>query len=277
MKPDQTVMSTSARIARSAFVLALPFGFSACAWFTDFKNQPRLEPWESFSVNVNDTMAPPRFNPQMSVPIQGTAVAGIAVSYANTLQAVDSMSGLVNPVAADARSLDNGRMYYSINCAVCHGELGDANGSMKALNPAYGYSPSLLAESARGRSDGYIWGIMRNGRGIMPSYARIEEADRWDVVNYVRALQAGTAITGPHGMPGQNGATVPRASATAPQLPSPFVPAPVQLTPGSSGVNAATEGRPKMSFPNGAPTTSGAGTAHDDDHDAADSAQEMFE
>ncbi len=268
-------MSSSARLARSAFLLALPFGFSACAWFTDFKNQPRLEPWESFSVNVNDTIAPPRFNPQMSVPIQGMAVPGIAVSYTPSPLAVDSMSGLTNPVAADARSLDSGRKYYSINCAVCHGDLGDGKGAMAAAG--YAFYPSIINASAIGRTDGYLWGIIRNGRASMPNYARIEEADRWDVVNYVRALQAGTAVIGPHGMPGQNGATVPRASATAPQLPSPFVPAPVQLTPGSSGVNAATEGRPKMSFPNGAPTTGGPGTAHDDDHDAADSAQEMFE
>jgi len=270
-------MFPCARVARVVVAVLLPVSLSACTWFSDFKNQPRLEPWESFSVNVNDTMVAPRFNPQMSVPVQGTLVAGVAISYAPIPGTIDSMSGLPNPVSADARSLDNGRMFYSINCAVCHGDLGDANGKMKQLNPAYGYSPSLMTESARGRSDGYIWGMLRNGRGIMPNYSRIEEADRWDVVNYVRALQAGTAVIGAHGMPGQNGTTVPRASATAPQLPSPFVPAPVQLTPGSSGKNAATEGRPKLSFPNGAPQSGGPGKAHDDDHDAADAAQEMFE
>ncbi len=39
------------------------------------------------------------------------------------------------------------------------------------------------------RTDGYIWGMIRNGRGLMPTYNRIEELDRWDVVNYVRGLQ----------------------------------------------------------------------------------------
>jgi mono/diheme cytochrome c family protein len=267
-------MSAFSRATRVALVVSLPFSFSACAWFTDFKNQPRLEPWESFSVNVNDTMAAPRFNPQMSVPVQGTAVAGIAVSYAQLPLTIDSMAGLSNPTAADARSLDNGRMYYQINCAMCHGDLGDGKGSMAAAG--YPYYPSIINESGKGRSDGYLWGIIRNGRGGMPNYARIEEADRWDVVNYVRALQAGTAVVGPHGMPGQNGATVPRASATAPQKSAPFVPGAVQLTPGSSGKNAATSGREKMSFPNGA-TTSGGGTGHDEESDAADAAQEMFE
>ena len=31
--------------------------------------------------------------------------------------------------------------------------------------------------------------MIRNGRGLMPPYNRIEEMDRWDVVNYVRGLQ----------------------------------------------------------------------------------------
>lgn len=279
VKTDPTLMPVLSRALRAALVVSAPFAFTGCAWFTDFKNQPRLEPWESFSVDVNDTMSAPRFNPQLSVPIQGTAMAGFTVSYLQTPMALDSMSGLVNPHPVSEASLANGRMYYQINCAVCHGDLGDGEGSLKKLNPAYAFSPSLLVDQAVARTDGYLWGIMRNGRGLMPKYTRIEEADRWDVVNYVRALQGQTSIPpviGPLGMPGQNGATVPRASATAPGKGSPFMPAPVQLTPGSSGRNAATTGREKMSFPNGAPT-SGGGTGHEEQNDGAEPAQEMFE
>jgi hypothetical protein len=60
----------------------------------------------------------------------------------------------------------------------------------------------------------------------MPSYNRIEEPDRWDVVNYVRALQgkyAGRTIaTGPIGYPGQQGFTIPTYTKTAPTRPSPM-------------------------------------------------------
>ncbi|HMS03715.1 MAG TPA: cytochrome c [Gemmatimonadaceae bacterium] len=274
MKPESNVMPAFARVARVLTVVALPFSVTACTWFTDFKNQPRLEPWESFSVDVNDTMAAPRFNPQLSVPVQGTTVSALHISYTPSPLVLDSMSYLVNPSPVTEASLENGRKHYAINCLVCHGELGDGNGPMKRLNPQYGFSPSLLTDIAKNHADGYIWGIMRNGRGLMPSYARIEDADRWDVVNYVRALQGKTdlkPVTGPLGMPGLNGATVPRASATAPQKPSPFAAPTIQLTPGSSGANAATTGRDKMLPP------SGAGTAHDDDHDAADAAEEMFQ
>jgi len=41
---------------------------AGCSWFTDFKQQPKIDPWES----VNDTI-PPRGNPQTSVPVYGTA------------------------------------------------------------------------------------------------------------------------------------------------------------------------------------------------------------
>jgi mono/diheme cytochrome c family protein len=49
--------------------------------------------------------------------------------------------------------------------------------------------------------------MIRNGRGTMPTYNRIEERDRWDVVNYVRALQG--KVTG---IPFERGPLARRAS-----------------------------------------------------------------
>jgi hypothetical protein len=52
------------------------------------------------------------------------------------------------------------------------------------------YSPmNLTREDALGLTDGYIFGIISNGRTLMPSYRRIPADDRWYVVNYVRQLQ----------------------------------------------------------------------------------------
>ncbi len=45
-----------------------------------------------------------------------------------------------------------------------------------------------MLDITRNRTDGYIFGMIRNGGVFMPTYNRIEEMDRWDVVNYVRAL-----------------------------------------------------------------------------------------
>ncbi len=67
--------------------------------------------------------------------------------------------------------------------------------------------------------------MIRNGRGGMPNYARIEHMQRWDVVNYVRALQSGGQVnTDSVGVPGETGPALPGATLTAPTLPAPFFP-----------------------------------------------------
>ncbi|MCC6241302.1 MAG: cytochrome c [Gemmatimonadaceae bacterium] len=236
MKTDRHFASR----VRGVASLLLPLSLGACNWFSDFKNQPRIEPWEPVSQNPNDTTTPPRGAPKYSVPMQGTSGVAYAISYTAVPQTIDSFAAIPNPNPADARSLANGKMNYQINCAVCHGNAGDANGGLKKVNPAYAFAPSLLTEASKQRSAGYIYGMIRNGRGVMASYNRIEESDRWDVANYVKALHAGTADTVPVGYPGQNGTTVPGPSLTAPTKPAPHVRPTVVPTPGSPNINSAT-------------------------------------
>ncbi|HEU4565665.1 MAG TPA: cytochrome c, partial [Gemmatimonadaceae bacterium] len=115
-----------------------------------------------------------------------------------------------------------GRKYYEINCSVCHGPAGAGDGPALRYGVA---APSLLTDRAKGLSDGYYWGIIRNGRVSMPSYDRIETMDRWDLINYIRGLQglAGQTVpTGPLGAPGETGKTVPGASLTGPTRPAPY-------------------------------------------------------
>jgi len=84
---------------------------------------------------------------------------------------------------------------------------------------------NLTTDMTKARTDGYIFGMIRNGRGLMPPYNRIEEMDRWDVVNYVRALQGVSGKTvpvGPLAPPGVTGDKVPGPTRTAPNVPAPF-------------------------------------------------------
>lgn len=215
------VRRVASRTRSAVLVIAvLPLG--ACEWFTDFKRQPHVVTWEPLdSAGV-------RGNPQGSVPITGSIAPGFAVSYSSNPATIDSMAGLRNPVAPDSASLENGRKYYAINCVVCHGVAGAGDGPATK----YGVFPFPLATGpARGRTDGYIFGMIRNGRGNMPSYNRIEEKDRWDVVNYVRALQGGPgagAPTGPLAVPGFTGAALPGATAMGPTRPVPYTAAQLQ-------------------------------------------------
>jgi mono/diheme cytochrome c family protein len=212
----------------------LPLG--ACEWFTDFKRQPSVVTWERLdSAGV-------RGNPQTSVPITGSAVPGFAVSYSNSMQTIDSMSTLANPTPPDSASLANGRKYFMINCAVCHGVAGKGDGTAVK----YGVFPfPLVSGPALSRTDGYIFGMIRNGRGNMPPYNRIEEKDRWDVVNYVRGLQgklSAPVLTGQLAVPGFTGPALPGATTMGPTRPVPHTAAEMQaITGASSPAPAATD------------------------------------
>ena len=199
-------------VCMSAVIL---FGLAGCEWFTDFKRQPSLWTWEP----VKDSLTPSRGNPHFSVPTTGMAVAPFQVSYGQFPATIDSMAGVPNPTPVSDASLHNGRMYFQINCAVCHGDAGMGDGPATKLGiPGI----SLVTDITKARTDGYIFGMIRNGRGMMPSYNRIEEPDRWDVVNYLRGLQgmAGKQVeTGPLAAPGVTGDKLPGVTRMAPTRP----------------------------------------------------------
>lgn len=223
---------------RRAAVAALPLALGACSWFTDFKQQPSVGTWQEF----NDSTALKGFRgqPAGSVSTNGTAVASWQVSYNALPGTIDSLSTVANPVAADSASIARGRTHYQINCAVCHGRAGMGDGTATKL----GMVPMpITSDRAKAFTDGYIWGLMRNGRGLMPPYNRIEEMDRWDVVNYVRALQgkvAGVAAdTTPAGLPGETGAKLPGASRIGPNRPAAYAHPVVTASPKGATHEAA--------------------------------------
>jgi mono/diheme cytochrome c family protein len=208
-------VSANPRAIRIGLIAFLGIAAS-CSWFTDFKEQPKIDPWDARSDS-----GPSRGQPQGSVSVYGTMAPEFA--YARTSMAVESMSSLVNPVVADSASVNRGRKYFQINCAVCHGPLGMGNGVVVK----YGVFPPAIgagSPAANQRSDGYIFGIIRNGRNLMPSYNRIEEANRWDIVNYLRTLQGKSAIAADtsHGLPGETGDKLPGVTQMGPTRPAPY-------------------------------------------------------
>jgi mono/diheme cytochrome c family protein len=205
-------------VGRRAWGLSVALLLTGCSWFTDFKEQPKIDPWETPADSI-----PFRGNPQMSVSVYGSAAPGFMYDRAPTPQNLTAMAGLVNPVPADSASVNRGRIEYQINCAVCHGPLGMGNG------PAvkYGLFPPAIgagSPAATTLSDGYIFAIIRNGRANMPPYNRIEEPERWDIVNYMRTLQGKGAFPADtsHCRPGETGACLPGASRMGPTRPAPY-------------------------------------------------------
>jgi len=97
---------------------------------------------------------------------------------------------LRNPLAGDASTLARGEEMYLRACAPCHGPDGAGETGYIVQSGAYPLVFSLLTDPVRAYPDGYIYGIVRVGRGVMPAYGhQVTEQDRWKIVNYVRQLQ----------------------------------------------------------------------------------------
>jgi mono/diheme cytochrome c family protein len=110
-------------------------------------------------------------------------------------EAVPQVTGLENPVPVDAESLARGQVVFERACAPCHGVGGDGDGPV--TEAAAALSRSLHTDEARNLGEGYIYSIIRVGRGAMPALGhQITHFDRWHVVNYVRQLQGQAAPQG---------------------------------------------------------------------------------
>jgi mono/diheme cytochrome c family protein len=85
--------------------------------------------------------------------------------------------------------LEHGYNRFMIYCVVCHDPLGTGQG--KIVERGYTAPPSYHIERLRNAPVGYLFAVISEGYGSMPSYnAQIPVADRWAIAGYIRALQS---------------------------------------------------------------------------------------
>ena len=184
-------------------------------WFDHMITARYIRPYEAADV--------PRYTIQGTVPVSGgepdwsaewttgktTTADALKNPYAGGAEGKPSPAGpavAVIPRAVEAA----GDTLYGTYCEPCHGLAGDAKGPVSSRIGA----PSLLTGRARGYSDGYLYSIIRYGRGVMPRYGDkvYLPADRWAIVNHLRKLQA--AAPAPQEPPAASAPIPPTASAT---------------------------------------------------------------
>jgi len=105
--------------------------------------------------------------------------------------------GVTNPIPVDEASLERGSTLYATNCASCHGDGGTGDGPAgAALDPV----PAPVAHTSQMMADDYLfWRISEGGTSFatsMPPWKVLDEQSRWDLINYMRALGAGTVKPG---------------------------------------------------------------------------------
>ena len=166
------------RLSLAAVLLLTPVLAQAWPWSDDMANQVSAKPQESADKNSPGM----KVFPKRSIPVPATA------SLVKDMAAAEK---LVNPVAADDKSIAHGSKLFQIYCVPCHGSAGKGDGLVgtKMLLKPY----DLTAEQTVARTDGFIWGYMTFGGAIMPNYANdLSPTERWQVVNYMRkVLQQG--------------------------------------------------------------------------------------
>jgi mono/diheme cytochrome c family protein len=93
----------------------------------------------------------------------------------------DKARNRLNPFAGEATAVAAGAKLYRQNCASCHGD--DAAGLSNR--------PSLHSERVRAASPGELEWLLKNGsmRNGMPSWSRLPEQQRWQIVSYLKSLQ----------------------------------------------------------------------------------------
>lgn len=140
-------------------------------WVSFMEIQPSFK-------HMEDPLPPPAG----SVPIQGAAY-------------LTGMGAPINPVPADAASVERGARLYEINCLHCHGPQGHGDGPVTEellRKPA-----DLASPFVSNLADGDIFIVITHGLKMVPGFKggmpglkdSLTAGDRWDVVNYVRSLQ----------------------------------------------------------------------------------------
>jgi mono/diheme cytochrome c family protein len=111
----------------------------------------------------------------------------------NTWELPEDADKTKNPTPGTAESIERGKTLYlertKGNCVFCHGETGSGN---EANLAKLRRKPADLTNKERmtAMTDGEVfWKITKGIQGIMPAgEKRMNDTERWDVVNYVRTL-----------------------------------------------------------------------------------------
>jgi len=109
------------------------------------------------------------------------------VLYAELAKAPHKAVARTNPLATDPDAIAAGRKLFGMHCAECHGETAEGgHGSKKG--------PSLRAQEVQEATPGTLFWVLTNGvvRRGMPVWSKLPDAQRWQLVAFVKSLGTGS-------------------------------------------------------------------------------------
>ncbi len=98
---------------------------------------------------------------------------------------------LSNPFPITEAGLATGKELYEINCGICHGAKGEANGHIVESGVYPAAPKSYLDEEFINAGDGRYYHAIMYGKNVMGHYKdKLSYEERWQVIHYIRSLQA---------------------------------------------------------------------------------------
>ncbi|MES2417234.1 MAG: cytochrome c [Bacteroidota bacterium] len=131
-------------------------------------------------------------------PANTDPIGFVRFEYANTKEGYEAAAALVNPLPVTEKNLLEGKHFFTVFCAPCHGEKGDGQGHIVKLDKGISGVPAYHgadAVSSRGGlmkdlPAGKIYHTIVYGLNAMGSHAsQLTPTERWKVVMYVQQLQ----------------------------------------------------------------------------------------
>lgn len=190
-------MTSGGRALLNAVLCCLLAVVSLSSWFlrgsaakTNYEFLPDMAHSPRYSAYAQNQNFPDGKTMQ-SPPAESIARGHMPLHYAATqADALRAGEELVNPLGTgNQNSVQRGAKVFANFCAVCHGA--DAGGMGPVAQRGFPPPPSLLLPHALQMKDGQMFHVLTYGQNNMPSYAsQLNPQDRWNVITYVRSLQA---------------------------------------------------------------------------------------
>ncbi len=134
---------------------------------------------------------------QPRLPVTGTIPHGNKTEvypYGNTEEErTRAIAELVtNPYPITDAGLAKGKDLYNTFCGICHGEKAGGNGYLVRDGGAYPVQPAnFLLDEHLNASNGRYYHAIMHGKNLMGAYKdKINVEERWQVIHYIRSLQA---------------------------------------------------------------------------------------
>jgi mono/diheme cytochrome c family protein len=114
----------------------------------------------------------------LALVASATAAADPDASWLNKVP--EQLRERANPVAAEPQAHLVGAKLFEQHCAACHGSNAEGKGR----------KPSLHRSEVQNATDGELFWLLTNGniRHGMPSWSRLPDEQRWQIVSFLKRL-----------------------------------------------------------------------------------------